>query len=119
MRIVAAGSSEVKRVNLKSYELRAANKGDYERFLMLDRFDTREQLSVAITAQPSPVVQRIYIQKGTFVFAGLNYISLRDFIEDQASMKGVPITKVLDKIIIPASDCKPLEDYLDITFGVN
>lgn len=101
------------------YELRAANDGDYSRFLKLPRPYAEKQLPVAITANASQVNRRMPTQKGTFVFAGLDYVSLRDFIEDQASLKGLESTEVIDKVIIPASDCKSLHEYLDSELGIN
>lgn len=102
-----------------AYELRVANEGEYEQFLQQIRWRAEQQLPVSITANPSQVVQRMYNQKGTFVFAGLEYVSFRDFVEDKTSLKGLETIEVLDKIIIPASDCKSLHEYLDIELGIN
>lgn len=101
------------------YELRAANGGQYKQFLQQNRIRAEKQLPVAITANPSQVVQRLYNQKGTFVFTGLEYVSFRDFVERQSPIKGVESTEVLDKIIISASDCKSLHEYLDVDLGIS
>ncbi|QNK46744.1 FRG domain-containing protein [Brevibacterium sp. PAMC23299] len=103
-----------------AYELRQANSGEYERFLMLHRYNAAQQLPVAITANaPSSANRRIYNQRGTFVFTGLRYINFREFVHDTVLEKGVDESSVLYGITIPAADCQKIRDYLDKECGIN
>lgn len=85
----------------------------YKQLISKNRFASASIPPAAISPnEPAFVNQRIYNQRGYFVFTGLEYICLREYISDLANKKGVEQDSFFTEIRVPYDIIKLALEYV-------